>query len=57
MSDLISKIYDEREFFLIAGPCVIENAEHTYRVAKMLKELCEADKLTSLSQRGKQEER
>jgi len=41
MSDLISKIYDEREFFLIAGPCVIENAEHTYRVAKMLKELCE----------------
>ncbi len=41
MAELIEKVFKNGEFFLIAGPCVIENPEHTYRVARKLKELCE----------------
>ena len=40
MSDLIRRIYEEREFFLIAGPCVIESREHTFRVAEVLRNIC-----------------
>ncbi len=40
MSDLIRRIYEKREFFLIAGPCVIESPEHTFRVAEVLRTIC-----------------
>jgi 2-dehydro-3-deoxyphosphooctonate aldolase (KDO 8-P synthase) len=39
MSDF--KIDFSNNFFLIAGPCVVENEEITYNTAKMLKEICE----------------
>ncbi len=29
-------------FFLIAGPCVIESAEHAFKTARSLKKICEA---------------
>ncbi len=45
MQGLTEKIFGEKEFFLIAGPCVIEDADHTYRVAKKLKNLCDANGL------------
>ncbi len=39
MSDF--KIDFSNNFFLIAGPCVVENEEITYNTAKTLKEICE----------------
>ncbi len=41
MSDVLNRIYAKRDFFLIAGPCVIESSEHTFRVAQKMREICE----------------
>ncbi len=45
MKDIISRIFEKRELFLIAGPCVIESSEHTYRVAEKLKDICSDNQL------------
>lgn len=37
----ISDIKGQRNFFLIAGPCVVENLEITYETAKTVKVICE----------------
>lgn len=40
MDPIIDKIFSGKDFFLIAGPCVIETEEHTFRVAKSLRDIC-----------------
>ncbi len=39
--DWLRKIFEKKEFFVIAGPCVIENEEITLEVARFLKEISE----------------
>jgi 2-dehydro-3-deoxyphosphooctonate aldolase (KDO 8-P synthase) len=43
----MDKLYisDSSSFFLIAGPCVVENFEITYQTAKKIKEICEELKI------------
>ena len=41
LSELFSKqSYDEKKFFLIAGPCVIESEELIFEVAEKVSEIC-----------------
>jgi len=37
----LSRIFEKKEFFLVAGPCVIENEEITLEVARFLRDLSE----------------
>lgn len=41
--ELKEKIFTEKQFFLIAGPCVIENQEHAIKMAREIKSI--TDKL------------
>ena len=34
--------YDNNHFFLIAGPCVVENEEITYSIAETIAEICKS---------------
>ncbi|MBQ2573555.1 MAG: 3-deoxy-8-phosphooctulonate synthase, partial [Bacteroidales bacterium] len=36
----LSDLTGQRNFFLIAGPCVVENFEITYETAKTVKTIC-----------------
>lgn len=38
---MISSLFDNRNFFLIAGPCVVENEEICFHIARTVKEICE----------------
>lgn len=38
---MISSLFDNRNFFLIAGPCVVENEEICFQIARTVKEICE----------------
>lgn len=40
MNSVYKSITESNNFFLIAGPCVVENREITFNVAKKVKELC-----------------
>ena len=35
------KIKNNNDIFLIAGPCVIENKNHSIKHAKIIKEICD----------------
>jgi 2-dehydro-3-deoxyphosphooctonate aldolase (KDO 8-P synthase) len=40
MNSVYKSITESKNFFLIAGPCVVENREITFNVAEKVKELC-----------------
>ena len=43
--DVLKKITDSNELFIIAGPCAIENKETTFMIAEKLKIICEKHKI------------
>ncbi len=40
MNSIYKSITESKNFFLIAGPCVVENREITFNVAEKVKEIC-----------------
>ena len=39
------EISNSQQFCLIAGPCVIENRDHTYKIAKSINDICKEAKI------------